>query len=178
MKRILPLLLLLLLSVAANAEIEKTLTFQSPDKRWSVVAQWTDVNRGGYLWELRDSKTGKVYFKEEEGKITSNEALPYRFVAEWTKDGHYVAVYDYYGRITYDTLVIDVRPSEPREVTLFPKDLKDYNGFSTSGQWLNNTDLKVEAFDVGRKLGRRRRDLVIRFTTKGSRIITRSEWYD
>ena len=132
---------------SVSGEVVKRLEFSSPDKRWQVVAEW-EPNHHGYLFELHDLSNGKTYFKQKA--VGDHEILPYRFNANWSPGGRYVAINLHYGRICQGVVVIDVSGKEPAECplhlvekALIPPELAL---IMVATEWVNETDLAFEAY--------------------------------
>ena len=139
----------------------------SPNQEWLVTAHW--INSGsfdgtGYVWDLRNTKAGRVYFHDLTGM---DEVLPRRFDASWSPNSHYVALDFNYGRALQKVMVISLGTGTPQLVdplesdSKFPledtllknddrKSLVGFNRLLTSSNgWLNNTDLIVKIDMLG-----------------------------
>jgi hypothetical protein len=176
-------IIFLLLSFSAGAEEKKDLSFGSPDGRWTVMAGWVSdkdpVYLGHYVYELRDARSGKAYFKETSTDENDKSLHPHRLRACWSPDGRYVAINLYYGRIAYWVSIIDVFGKQPREIPLFPKMMSDYDDFLTSAnRWLDNASLEIEAFQPVNWSGTHYATtykLVVRFEKGGSKVVKKEK---
>jgi hypothetical protein len=136
-------LALLSLAELAHAEIEKNLVFRSPNRRWQVTARW-DSGHLGYLFDLRDRRSRKTYFRQ--ATVSDNEPLPYRFSVSWSPGSRYAAVNLYYGRITERAAIIDVSGRKPQMHTSCSSDPLESSDFLVvANHWRNATDLDVDA---------------------------------
>lgn len=169
----------------------------SPDLAWIVTARWVKGGRvlhDGYDWDLRDVKTGKIYFHDD---IQDNDIFPRRFDVLWSPDSHYAALTLYYGRAMQGTNILCLSgvPASieatltdskiPLEKTLLHReDLNLFTGYNRlltgAERWINNTDLSVEldmlAYLEDRKSGQKYTlntiwHKTVRFHGKSSKVI-------
>lgn len=161
-------ILLLITSLSGfTVHANDTLTFPSPDKKWTIIAIWIS-DRYRYDWELKNLKTGKTYFGLK-GSPADNEIGCKNLNVVWSPDSHYAAINCVIGRITEDVCLVKTDGNEPIDIgagwenTLSPnetfevsllkeKDKKRFDGWQhlwvDAQKWLNNSDLLIEA-DMG-----------------------------
>ena len=143
-----------------------TLTYPSPDHRWTIIATWINDNYS-YDFVLKDNKTGKTFFGLDGQKPADNEMGCKNVEVIWSPDSRFAAINVSIGRITSDICLITTDGKEPSdmgsgwlntpketfEVSLLKeKDKKRFEGWQhlwiTAKKWINNSELEIDA-DMG-----------------------------
>jgi hypothetical protein len=99
------------LAMAAPRDIDET----SPDNKWLFHAHWFGDYNEGYLWQLENIRTKKIYYTQP--RPTKDSGLPHRINALWSPDSRYVAINFYYGRVAFDFAVIALLTDTPDDPT-------------------------------------------------------------
>jgi hypothetical protein len=139
---------------ATSFSHQPDISFDSPDQRWTLVAQWVDTR--GYNWGFRNNQIRKVYFLVDN--IRPDNAFSPRLGVLWSPKGNYVAVTTVWGANAEYIDVIHMIGSKPTYTKLSmcasdspdllnEEDRAHYNGWcgkrSEALKWENDTDLEV-----------------------------------
>jgi hypothetical protein len=157
--RFMQILLFLILTFSQGEADPPEIDSTSPDKAWIVTARWVEggTSREGYDWDLRNVKTGKVFFHEN---ITPDDVLPRRFKVDWTSDSRYAALTLSYGRALQGINVVFVGGAKPEsldalddiktpveDTLVHSEDLKLFSGYNRlltgADHWINNSELSI-----------------------------------
>lgn len=141
-----PVMVTVVLAIAgmAMAEQPEREEFPSPDGKWKIVAHW-NANRCVCLFDLLNTRNGRVYFDESSKISDEKEGFPQRVNAVWSPGGDYAALNLYYGRLLQGVVIVDVTGVEPamQVFSLPDKFLKGRPPLFFAEKWLNGTDLAL-----------------------------------